>query len=36
METVGNRVANEYCDANLPADLERPDPTNSHQMANGI
>jgi hypothetical protein len=36
MQTVGNRIANEYWEANLPRDFDRPDPTNSYQLASFI
>jgi hypothetical protein len=36
MREVGNGVADEYWEANLPPDFEHPDPTNSYQMANFI
>jgi hypothetical protein len=36
MRSIGNRVANEYWEANLPPDFEAPDPTNSYQMSTFI
>jgi stromal membrane-associated protein len=36
MRSVGNQVANEFWEANLPPDFEAPDPTNSYQMSTFI
>lgn len=36
MASVGNEVANQYWEANLPADFDRPDSSNGYQMANFI
>jgi hypothetical protein len=36
MASVGNAVANAYWEANLPADFERPEPSNRYQMTTFI
>jgi stromal membrane-associated protein len=33
MNAIGNRIANEFWEANLPADFERPDSTNAYQLS---
>jgi stromal membrane-associated protein len=36
MEAVGNRIANEYWEAKLPPDFDRPDSTDSYQLSTFI